>query len=143
MAISLNNHETRIKTLEDKIGTGMSDTGWINGTRTSSFTTQHNDDNPVCRLNVFRYRVMNGVVFLDVTGVVRTTQNGSSWVHMGTLPNWSYGELWFAPNGQGTENGSFEGKAIRVDSSGKVYDYSRGGQWRLHAGGMCCCPVNK
>lgn len=142
MAISLNNHETRIKNLETKIGTGLSDTGWRNGTRSSTFTTQHDKDAPVVRTGAFRYRVINGIVFLDVTGVVRSAQSGSSWANLGTLPNWTYGTLYFAPNGQGTENGSYEGKCIMVNSSGVVYDYSRGSQWRLHAGGMCCCPVN-
>lgn len=138
MAISLNNHETRIKTLEDKIGTGMSDTGWINGTL-SSIANYKNQYNPQSQF--LKYRILNGVAYLQMSCYVHSTSTNA---HIGTLPNWTYGTCYFIWSGCGDRGGTAEGNSILVEPDGKVKSTITGiGEYQFMFTGTSCCPVNK
>lgn len=143
MSISLKNISDRVTALENK-STAHGDTGWINGTRASNFYQTHSKGvDPIYRKNIFRYRVVNNIMFIEVSGVCPTDNTGNGWFKLGVFPKWTYGELWVSPNGSGFENGAFEGKLLKIDSSGNVYDMTRGGQWRLYVDSICSCPLNK
>lgn len=112
MAISLINHESRIKVLENRADQNFSDTGWINCNPTNLLTQSEYGR------QIFRYRVLNGVAYLQI-GCKFTTSEYNA--HLGTLPNWKYGEAIFDIQGFGDRGAVGEGRSVRVDSSGKMY----------------------
>ena len=113
MAISLKNHEDRITALEGKIGTNLSDTGWINGTF-QSFVVGDIFFNQ----KILRYKVMNSIIFMEIGCKINSTGNKKL---VGNLPNWKYGTVYFSTSGSGDNGGGLEAKSLYVDNSGNLY----------------------
>lgn len=150
MSISLNNINSevvrahrRIDELAGKInGSSFSDTGWINGSRSSRFPSSGSGSRLNPLVNFFRYRVKNGVMYIQISGVGKATNSDAPVRYtLGTFPNWTYGEIWFSPDGVGDQGGAWEGLICKVDSSGNVIDMSIGAQWRVFPGTVVACPV--
>lgn len=133
MSISLKNISDRVAALEKKF-TSHEDTGWINGTRASDFQANYGG----VRVNLFRYRVTNGICYIQITGI-----NRSHDTILGTLPNWTYGELLFMGNGYGDNQGQWEGKSIKVLSDGRVQNMNEYSQWTVFPATFASCPLNK
>ena len=133
MAISLNSHESRIKTLEGKIGAGFSDTGWINGTPIK--ISKHDYG----RNLILRYRIVNNVAFLHLCGYVSTFTFNDI---IGTLPNWRYGEVYFGYSGGGDAGGEYESNSFRVDVNGNIrYNVPGMSQYAFVPENVASCPL--
>ena len=133
MAISLKNHEDRIIELENRATQNLSDTGWINCNPTSLLTVSKYGR------QIFRYRVLNGVVYLHIGCKIETNEYNA---HLGTLPNWKYGEAVFDIQGFGDRGAVAEGRSVRVDSSGKMYyNIEQMSQWAYVAESVASYPL--
>ena len=131
MAISLNNHEYRIKTLEGKIGAEFSDTGWINGTM--YYLNNYNQLQRACR-----YRCLNSVLYFEIRGYVPTSSTSTV---IANLPNWKYGEKIIATTGHGNNAGSAEGNAVKIDSSGNIRNLMAFNQAPIYYGLMSALTI--
>lgn len=133
MAISLNNHESRIKTLEGKIGAGFSDTGWINAVNKNMESYQ------IFTL-LQRYRVVNNILYIQIRGRVKGSVNNTVACQ---LPQWKYGSIDVASIGIGDKGGVFEGNFVSIDASGNVKLRNPGywNQWVIFAGGFVSYPL--
>lgn len=138
MSISLKNIDDRVRALESKINTGkFTDTGWINGSIIGGLI---GSGTMATNSPLLRYRVLNGVVYLEISGVLRTNRIDNK---IATMPGWKYGTCYFGTGGYGDRGGAGEGKSVRIESNGTLYNNTpNGGQYQCIGRGVYCCPIN-